>query len=187
MFKSEVIIIFSHSVSLTQYVVLSVCPPACLPVCLSELAYCLNDQAYFAWFTSGVPRGQLWGRRKHSMKVDLRWKTTFDERRPLMEDNLRWKTTLDGGQPSREDDLRWKQIGARKSTPCFACSCDSSPCLCTQLVRLGCGRGANQSLYTLNSKVGWVMWRFNLADIVKLIFRWKSWFAYMPRTIYKLW
>ena len=32
--------IFSQSVSLTQYVVLS--------ACLFQLAYCLNDQAYFA-------------------------------------------------------------------------------------------------------------------------------------------
>ena len=37
-------VIFSQSVSLTQYVVLSVCPPACL----FQLAYCLNDQAHIA-------------------------------------------------------------------------------------------------------------------------------------------
>ena len=40
--------IFSQSISLTQYVVLFVRPPACLSACLFQLAYCLNDQAYFA-------------------------------------------------------------------------------------------------------------------------------------------
>ena len=39
-----VVPIFSQSVSLTQYVVLSVR----LPVRLFQLAYCLNDQAHFA-------------------------------------------------------------------------------------------------------------------------------------------
>ena len=53
------------------------------------------------------------------MEDNLRWKTTFNERRPSMEDNLRWKmtfdgrcpstkTTFDGRWPSIEDDLRWK-------------------------------------------------------------------------------
>ena len=41
-------LIFSQSVSLTQYVVLSVRPSACLSVCLFQLAYCLNDQAHIA-------------------------------------------------------------------------------------------------------------------------------------------
>ena len=46
------VVIFSQSVSLTQYVVLSVrlpvCLSACLPACLVQLAYCLNDQAHIA-------------------------------------------------------------------------------------------------------------------------------------------
>ena len=36
--------IFSQSVTLTQYVVLSIR----LPACLFQLAYCLNDQAHIA-------------------------------------------------------------------------------------------------------------------------------------------
>ena len=46
--------------------------------------------------------------RRPSMEDDLRWKTTFDGRRPSMEDDLQWKTTFDGRQPSMEDDLWWK-------------------------------------------------------------------------------
>ena len=91
---------FSQSVSLTQYVVLSVRHP----VLLFQLAYCLNDQAHFAWFTLGVPRGQLGGRRRHLMEDTLRWKTTFDGRRPSMEDDLRRKTTFDGRRPLTEDE-----------------------------------------------------------------------------------
>ena len=30
---------------------------------------------------------------------ELRWKTTFSERRVSVEDDLRWKTTFGGGQP----------------------------------------------------------------------------------------
>ena len=37
--------VFSQSVSLTQYVVLSVCLSVCLSACPFQLAYCLNDQA----------------------------------------------------------------------------------------------------------------------------------------------
>jgi len=98
------------------------CPSVCLPACPFQLAYCLNDQAHIAWFTSGVPRGQLWDRRRPSMEDDLWWKTTFDGRpplmeddlwwkdgrRPLMEDDLWWKTTFDGRQPLMEDDFWWK-------------------------------------------------------------------------------
>ena len=36
---------------------------------------------------------------------DLRWKMTFDGRRPLMEDDLQWKTTFDRRQPLMEDNL----------------------------------------------------------------------------------
>ena len=42
------------------------------------------------------------------MKDNLRWKTTFNGRRPSMKDDLQWKTTIDGRGPSMEDDLRWK-------------------------------------------------------------------------------
>ena len=48
------------------------------------------------------------------MEDNLRWKTTFDGRRPLMEDGLQWKTTFDGRRPSMEDDLRWKTTFLRK-------------------------------------------------------------------------
>ena len=57
---------------------------SCASVRLFQLAYCLNDQAHLAWFTSGVPSGQLWDRRRPSMEDDLWWKTTFDGRRPLI-------------------------------------------------------------------------------------------------------
>ena len=40
------------------------CPSVILSSCPFQLAYCLNDQAYFAWFTLGVPRGQLWRKTK---------------------------------------------------------------------------------------------------------------------------
>ena len=93
------VFIFSQSVSLTQYVVLSVRHP----VHLFQLAYCLNDQAHFAWLTLGVPRGQLRGRRRHLMEDDLRWKTTFDGGRPSTEDDLWRKTIFDGRRPLTED------------------------------------------------------------------------------------
>ena len=84
------------------------------PVRLFQLAYCLNDQAHFAWFTLWVPRGQLRGRRGPSMEDTLSWKTTFFGRRHPMEDNLLWKTplikdnirgktTFDRGQHLKED------------------------------------------------------------------------------------
>ena len=57
------------------------CASVCLSACLFQLAYCLNDQAHIAWFTSGVARGQLRGRRR-SLKYYTLWrKTTFDRRR----------------------------------------------------------------------------------------------------------
>ena len=43
-YNMKIFKIFSQSVSLTQYVVFSVCHP----VILFQLAYCLNDQAHFA-------------------------------------------------------------------------------------------------------------------------------------------
>ena len=84
------------------------CVPACLPACLFQLAYCLSDQAHFAWFTSWVPRGHLRGRRRPLMEEDLQWKTTFDGRRPSMEDDLQWKITFDGRRPLIEDD-HWRK------------------------------------------------------------------------------
>ena len=42
------------------------------------------------------------------MEDDLRWRTTFDGKRPFIEDDLRWKTVFDGKRPSMEDDLLWK-------------------------------------------------------------------------------
>ena len=42
---------------------------------------------------------------------DLRWKMTFDRRRPsVKEDDLSWKTTFNGRRPSMEDD-RWADVG----------------------------------------------------------------------------
>ena len=46
--------------------------------------------------------------RRPSMEDDLRWKTPFNERRPSMEDDLRRKMTFKGRRPSMEDDFRWK-------------------------------------------------------------------------------
>ena len=46
------------------------------------------------------------------MEDDLRWKMTFDGRRPWMEDDLRWKTTFDGGATFDEEDyLVWSYSG----------------------------------------------------------------------------
>ena len=39
---------------------------------------------------------------------NLRWKMTFDGRRPLMEDDLLRKTTIDGRRPLAEEDL-WQK------------------------------------------------------------------------------
>ena len=75
---------------------------------LFQLAYCLNDQAHFAWFTSWIPQGQLGGRRRPSMEDDPQWKTTFDGRRPLTKDNLWWKTTFDERQLLMEHNFWWK-------------------------------------------------------------------------------
>ena len=75
-FCQALISFFSQSVSLTQYVVLF--------ACLFQLAYCLNNQAHYDWFTSGVPQGQLGGRRWPSIEDNLQWKTTFDGRRTWM-------------------------------------------------------------------------------------------------------
>ena len=38
--------------------------------------------------------------------MELKWKTTFNGRRPLMEDYLQWKTTANGRRPPMEDDLQ---------------------------------------------------------------------------------
>ena len=59
---------------------LFVCLSVCLSGCISGLFFCLNDQAHFAWFTSGVARGQLGG--SSGAEQDLWRKTTFDGRRP---------------------------------------------------------------------------------------------------------
>ena len=108
----KIISFFSQSVSLTQYVVLSVRHP----VLLFQLAYCLNDQAHFAWFTLGVPRGQLGG--SSGSEDDIWWKTLFDGRQPLMEDDLRRKTTFDGRRSLTEDDLWQKTQLRRRSDYC---------------------------------------------------------------------
>ena len=82
---------------------------SCASVRLFQLAYCLNDQAHIAWFTSGIPRGQLWDRRRPPMEDDIWWKMTFEGRRPLLEDDQCWKTTSDGRHPLMEDNLWWKK------------------------------------------------------------------------------
>ena len=70
---------------------------------------CLNDQAHFAWFTSGVARGQL-GDKTGPLKEDDLWrKTTFDGRQPLTEDDLWQKTIFDGRLPLTKDDL-WRKM-----------------------------------------------------------------------------
>ena len=115
-------LIFSQSVSLTQYVVLSACPSVCLSVPVSLLSkrpssYCL---IHFGG-TLGAARGQkttfdgrhLWWRTtfdgRQPLKEDnLWWKVTFDGRWHWTEDNLGRKTTLDGRQPLTEDDL-WRK------------------------------------------------------------------------------
>ena len=49
----------------------------------------------------------LWWRRP-SLEDDLRWKTTFCERRHPVEGDILWKTTFGGKRPSLEDVLQWK-------------------------------------------------------------------------------
>ena len=39
------------------------------------------------------------------MEDDLRWRRTFDGRRPLMKEDHWWKTTFEGRWPQREDDF----------------------------------------------------------------------------------
>ena len=121
--------LFSQSVSLTQYVVLSVRPPACLSVPVSLLSkrpssYCLIHFGSSSGQLGGISgaarrRKTTFDGRRLLMEDDLRWKTTldgrypsikttFDGRRPSMEDDLQWKMTFDGRRPLMEDDLRWK-------------------------------------------------------------------------------
>ena len=92
--------------------------------------FCLNDQAHFAWFTSGAAQGwkptfdgrrplteddlrrkTTFNGRRLMMEVDVWWKRTYDGGRLMimMEDNLWWKTTFDGRRPLMEDNL-WRKM-----------------------------------------------------------------------------
>ena len=99
---------------------------------LSKNLFCLNDQAYnclihfyseLIWKMEDNLRWKTsFDGRRPSMEDDLWWKTTFDGRWPLMEDNLWLKTTFDWRHPLMENDLRWKTTMRTTSKTKRTCS-----------------------------------------------------------------
>ena len=87
---------FSQSVSLIQYVVLSVGLPVCLSVPVSLLS---KRPSSFCLIHFGGTSGAV-GRQK----------TTFDGSRPSMEDDLRRKTTFDGRRPLIVDTFDGRRL-----------------------------------------------------------------------------
>ena len=80
--------------------------------CATLRFFSLTDQCYIPIFRIGyAAEHSKFTEQCHAqilMEDNLRWKTTFNGRRPSMEDDLQWKTTFNGRRPSMEDDFQWK-------------------------------------------------------------------------------